>query len=454
MEKQNILHILIALLAIHPPACSAADNAAAPEIPDSVMAPGYWKNWTPEIQARIDKDIETYRKGNACIRFKDINRHKPVGIRQISHAYLFGGNTFLFNDLKSARNNTIYENTFGELFNAATIAFYWKTLEPEAGHPRFTADAAYIYRRPPTDPVVEFCNRKNININGHAIIYGLRLHGHPVWMPENRKEMERIFENHIKQLATRYADRIQRWDVVNECFDQANRGMMPDDYVYKAYTWANRYFPANVQFNTNECDMHWGPTKRYVEIVRNLIDRGVRIDNVGLQMHIFEPEESRDMANGIDKFLRPEQMYATLDCLSQAGRPIHISEVTVCAPDSTARGKAVQAIIARNLYRLCFSYPATMGITWWNVVDGGAAKGEPSYSGLYDSNLNRKPVYEELDRLINHEWKTELNLKPAKDNTVSFRGFKGKYRISWTDKKRKRRESTIDLGGDSCNFSL
>lgn len=54
------------------------------------------------------------------------------------------------------------------------------------------------------------------------------------------------------------------------------------------------------------------------------------------------------------------------------------SEVTDSAPDDTSAGHTVPAAIIRNLSRLLFSYPASMGITWWNVVDGGAASGESS----------------------------------------------------------------------------
>ena len=30
-----------------------------------------------------------------------------------------------------------------------------------------------------------------------------------------------------------------------------------------------------MRLNINDCDIHWGPSRRYVEIVRDLIDRGV-----------------------------------------------------------------------------------------------------------------------------------------------------------------------------------
>lgn len=405
---------------------------AQAQVSDSAMSGAYWEMWNPQVQERIDRGIEAHRKGDAAIR---VGRNAgEVRVEQVSHDFLFGGNTFLFDDLGSERNNAIYRNTFGTLFNAATVAFYWKYLEPEQGKPRFAKGSSYIYRRPPPDPVVEFLNARGININGHAIIYGLRLHGHPEWMPENRDSMETLFREHVKQLARRYRGKVQRWDVVNECFDQANRGVMPDDYVFKTFRWARKYFPRNVQFNTNECDVHWGPTRRYVEIVRDLVDRGTRVDNVGVQSHIFDPLEAKDISEGKDVYIHPERLFETLDCLAETGKPIHVSEVTVCAPDSTLRGEQIQAIIARNLYRLYFSHPSVMGITWWNMVDGGGYPGEPSYSGLYHRNMSPKLVYGVLDDLIRNQWTTRLMLRPDADGKVRFRGFKGKYRISWTDK--------------------
>lgn len=417
----------------------------------AIMSEAYYKLWSSDVQAKIDRDIDQNRKAEAVCHLNSIKKGTEVKVEQISHQFLFGGNIFLFGDLGSPEKNKKYEDTYGNLFNAATVAFYWKTLEPEQGKPRYASGSSYEYRRPATDQVVAFCESKGINMNGHAIIYGMRRWGHPEWMPDNRKAMEPLFEAHVKELAERYKDRVQRWDVVNESIDQANRGLMPDDYTFKTYSWAMKYFPATVQFNINDCDIHWGPSRRYVEIARDLIDRGIRINNVGVQMHIFNPEEARNIANGTD-VLTPAKNYAVLDCLKDAGRPIHISEVTVTAPDETPKGWEIQAEIARNLYRLWFSYPNVMGITWWNVVDGGAAKGEPSFSGIYDKELNPKPVYHVLDQLINHEWKTLLTTKPDLNGVVSFRGFKGKYRVSWKDKSGKEQQIEFLLKQDGDGF--
>jgi len=402
------------------------------------MSEAYYKTWNDSLQTAIDQNIEKYRKGDAELTLENVKPGSVVTVEQVSCDFLFGSNIFLFDQLDTPEKNQKYKNTFGDLFNAATIAFYWKTLEPEKGKIRFTADSPYEYRRPATDPVVDFCESKGIHMKGHAIIYGIRRWGHPTWMPTDRKEMEKEFEDHIKLLADRYKGRVQNWDVVNECYDQANRGIMPDDYTYKSYKWAMKYFPETVTFNTNECDMHWGPTKRYTEIARNLIDRGVRVDNVGVQMHIFDPEESRQIAEGTDSgMISPARLWATMEELTNIGRPIYISEVTISAPDETPEGLEIQKVLTRNYYRLWFSHPKVAGITWWNLVDGGAAPGEPSYSGLFDTNMNKKPAYEALDQLINHEWRTNFTMKAPKDGKISWRGFKGDYKITYKDRKGK-----------------
>lgn len=402
-----------------------------------VMSEGYRQMWNDSVQRAIDQHIERYRKADARIVLKNAEVGTEVRVEQTGSDFLFGSNIFLFGQLDTPQKNRRYEEAFGTLFNQATIAFYWKTLEPEKGVLRFTADSPYEYRRPATDPVVDFCQKKGLYMKGHAIIYGIRLWGHPTWMPEDHEEMEREFEAHIKTLAKRYGSRIQNWDVVNECYDQANRGIMPDDYTYKSYRWAMKYFPKDVTFNTNECDMHWGPNKRYVEIVRDLIDRGARVDNCGVQMHIFNPNEAVQIAEGKSDRLSPQRLWATLDCLSETGRPTFISEVTISAPDDTEHGRAVQRELTRDLYRLWFSHPNVRGITWWNLIDGGAAPGEPSFSGLLDKDGNPKPSYEILDSLINHEWRTRLTLKADKDGSISFRGFRGTYRITYKNRKGK-----------------
>lgn len=430
---------LLAIVSLPVPAVLRAEEPADAKNPAAIsrdaMSPEYWAIWNDDVQKKIDADIEANRKADATVSLPGVKKGTPVHVEQLTHSFRFGSNIFLFGQLDSDEKNKAYADAFGELFNGATVAFYWKTLEPVPGKPRFTADSEPIWRRPPTDPVVDYCESRHLNIHGHAVIYAFPMWGHPEWLPNDRKAMEPFFEKHIRELAERYKGRIHEWDVVNECYDQAKRGLVPDDYVYKTFKWCEKYFPESVLFSSNECDLSWGPTPRYTQIVRDLKERGARVDLMGVQAHLFDPNECERIARG-EKLRTPEQITATLDCMSGAELPIHISEVTISAPSDDAAGRAVQATIAKNLYRLWFSYPKTMGITWWNAVDGGAVPNEPSTSGIFTPEMEKKPVYYVLDDLINHQWRTEMTVE-SDEGKVAFRGFRGKYRLSWTDENGK-----------------
>jgi hypothetical protein len=78
-----------------------------------------------------------------------------------------------------------------------------------------------------------------------------------------------------------------------------------------------------------------------------------------------------------------------------------------------------------------------MGITWWNVVDDCGAPGEPSVSGLFTRNMDPKQSFYALDNLINHEWKTNTIVKVGKNGDIKFRGFRGRYHITYMDKSGK-----------------
>ena len=131
--------------------------------------------------------------------------------------------------------------------------------------------------------------------------------------------------------------------------------------------------------------------------------------------------------------------------LGRPGVPIHLSEITITAPNNDERGQAIQAVITRNLYRLWFSLKPMMGITWWNVVDDCGAPGEPSVSGLFSRDMEPKPAYFVLNDLINNQWKTRTCVKAGKDGSVEFRGFRGTYRLTWIDRSGAERSAEVVL---------
>ncbi|MBQ9338686.1 MAG: endo-1,4-beta-xylanase, partial [Lentisphaeria bacterium] len=210
-------------------------------------------------------------------------------------------------------------------------------------------------------------------------------------------------------------------------------GLMPGDYTYRSFKIADSVFPKSVKLNINDYNL----SDDYLKQVLDLKKRGCKIDIMGAQMHLFNPQACLDIADGITDVQSPNMVNETFERLGKAGLPIHLSEITITAPNNDERGQAIQAVITRNLYRLWFSIKPMMGITWWNVVDDCGAPGEPSVSGLFTRNMEPKPVYHVLDDLINHEWKTRCEVKAGKDGAVEFRGFRGTYRLTWKDKNGK-----------------
>ncbi|MDR1524881.1 MAG: endo-1,4-beta-xylanase [Tannerella sp.] len=463
---------------------------------DNVMSEAYWKIWSGDVQAKIDRDIDLYRKADAVVTFDNIPPGTEVKIEQVSHDFIFGAHIFNFNQLGTYERNRKYKELYGTLFNSATISFYWKKFEMQPNRPRFREEYwdteeywnqakepknESHWRRPASDPVVEFCESKGIRMHGHNIIWGNNRWQYPEWLyetycPDGEKEklakykwdelkkltpgeiaamapvycrnISQMFEKRVKELAGYYGGRLHSWDVVNESAVDfhgnsytgepvnisAYKQLMAGDYVYKAFQQAGVAFPKHVQLNIND----YANNENYTNQVKDLLKLGCRIDIMGSQMHLFDPQQCLDIAAGkqINKsgLVWPDGVWNTMAILSKADRPIHLSEITITAPGDDERGRAIQAVIARNLYRLWFSIEKMMGITWWNVVDDCGAPGEPTTSGLFTRNMEPKPSYFALDKLINEEWKTVLDIKTEAGKAVRFRGFKGKYKISWKDK--------------------
>lgn len=468
------------------------------------MSEAYWKLWNPEVQAQIDRDIEQNRKADGTFKLDGVPAGAEVRAEQLSHAFIFGAHIFNFDQLGSAELNRKYKELFGTLFNSATIASYWKKFEMEPGKPRFQPaewdTEAYWnsakdpkneahWRRPSSDQVVAFCESKGIRLHGHNMIWGNRKWHHPEWLYEKycpaeekaklealgkdgwkklspaeiaalapvfTQEMQRLFEKRVMELGEHYQGRLQSWDVVNESATDFSKGLMipgdsickstyglmPGDYAYQALKNADRAFPKSVKLNIND----YLNNEAYARQVKDLLARGCRIDIMGSQMHLFNPQQCLDIAAG-KAIETPEIVWKRMETLATAGLPIHLSEITITSPGGAgdARGCEIQAVIARNLYRLWFSIKPMMGITWWNVVDDCGAPGEPTISGLFTRDMQPKPSYFALNKLINDEWKTKAAVKAEADGTVKFRGFRGKYRLTWKGAAGNEQKKEVTL---------
>ena len=77
-------------------------------------------------------------------------------------------------------------------------------------------------------------------------------------------------------------------------------------------------------------------------------------------------------------------------------------------------------------------------------MDNCGAPGEPSISGLFTRDMQPKTAYFAMDDLVNREWKTRLTAK-ASGGKVSFRGFRGRYRLMWKGADGKEQTKLVEL---------
>lgn len=417
----------------------AASISALGAVPEAGPGEAYQALWNdPKVSHRIEDGIRANRMGDVVLRLTGAGSqplsNAKVRIEQTRHDFLFGANIFMLGGFPTPEENRQFEAVFTSLLNYATVPFYWSDLEPEPGKPRFAKDSPPLYRRPPPDAVVEFCREHGLAMKGHPLVWH---QWYPKWRPDDPQEAMRRIEQRIAEIAARYGSTIQRWEVVNEACERhlyADKWCnLPENYVLRSFSAAAKLFHASNILMLNEANGSWLEFKEdqspYYRLLRELLDRGAQVNEFGVQMHIFS-EQAWQLALAGQRFA-PADLFKVLDRYSDFGRPIHITEITIPAlPDSPA-GEQSQATVARNFYRLWFSHPRVEGISWWNLVDGTAAKGEDKWhAGLVRKDFSPKPAFEALDRLINHDWKTVLETSSTARGEVTFRGFHGEYTVT------------------------
>ena len=198
-----------------------------------------------ETNRRIQDGIEKNRKGD----FKLKTPFKPgekVHVKLKNHKFRFGCNMFMLDEIPDDKHkNELYKEKLAALFNMATVPFYWDATEPEDGKTRYGKDAEKMYRRPPADLCVEFCEKHGIEPREHALCYD---HFFPAWLKgKSNEEVKAHLEKRMQEISSRYADKIPTIEVTNEMFwDNGITDLyLAPEYMEWCYKKAAEYFPHN-----------------------------------------------------------------------------------------------------------------------------------------------------------------------------------------------------------------
>ena len=289
------------------------------------------------VEKKVADGIEKYRKGNGNIIVVDKNGNAvsdaTIVLEQTSHEFRFGANLFMLDELETEEKNEQYKQYFSELFNMATLPFYWDTLEVERGKPRYEKDSPKVYRRPAPDLCMEFCQSHGIEPREHALAYEKLF---PSWLKgasveETKHELERRFA----EISVRYADKIRTIEVTNEMDWQKGQTQFYDapDFVEWCFKTAEKYFPNNQLVINENTSLSWDDrcrtTDKYYAYTEAAMLKGARIDAIGMQYHQFFKRENEYVASRVA--LNPESLYRHMDLYAKLGKPLQVTEVTVPA---------------------------------------------------------------------------------------------------------------------------
>jgi endo-1,4-beta-xylanase len=277
-----------------------------------------------------------------------------------------------------------YAATLLREFNAITPenAMKWGLVHP----------SRHGWHFEPADRLVEFGEAHRLRVHGHALVWHRQLPRWLTWL--SRREVVQVLASHVGILVGRYAGRIASWDVVNEAV--ADDGGLRDtcflrtcgqDYIAEAFRLAHAADPrARLYYNDYGAEEGGRKSDAVYALLRRLLDDGVPVHGVGLQMHLrgTRPPEPAAIAASVARFLA-------------LGLEVRISEMDVRIR-RVRRGDplALQRLVYRDAIAACAAMPGFAGVTFWGMNDTHSwihrefGKDAPL---LFDGDYAPKPAY-------------------------------------------------------------
>lgn len=147
------------------------------------------------------------------------------------------------------------------------------------------------------DRFVEFGEENDMFIVGHCLVWHSQL---AKWFPYDEngdyvtpEVFKARLKDHITTIVTRYKGRVNGWDVVNEAIieDGSYRKtpfyeILGEEFIPLAFQYAHEADP-DAELYLNDYGMNVpGRRDTYVNIIKDLQERGLRIDAIGMQGHM------------------------------------------------------------------------------------------------------------------------------------------------------------------------
>jgi endo-1,4-beta-xylanase len=242
------------------------------------------------------------------------------------------------------------------------------------------------------DRIVAFAETHGLDVHGHTLVWHEQL---PAWVRTlSAREADRALAEHVETLVGRYRARIASWDVVNEAMGDDGRlrrsvfhRALGPGYLATAFRLAHAADPsARLYYNDYGAEAGGAKSDAVFALVRRLVEEGVPIHGVGLQMHLraTRPPATAAIRANVARF-------------AALGLEVRISEMDVRVR-TARRGDplARQGAAYRNAIGACVGQPGFAGVTFWGVSDRHSWVHERFGEDaplLFDRDYAPKPAY-------------------------------------------------------------
>ncbi len=274
-------------------------------------------------------------------------------------------------------------------------------MKPEFIHPQI---GVYVFTE--MDALVDIALKNDQLVHGHALVYAK---SSPDWMTKApKKELQKIMVDHITTVVDHFKGRVVEWDVVNEPlsnkkapYHNEQSGLekniwyeaMGEEYIDLAFQSAHQADPsAKLYLNDFGLERDGERWDALLGLIKRLKDRGVPIDGVGFESHIYGDGDYND----------PDVLKAHLRKLATFGLKVRISEIDVTGDDP--KEQVNQFLVALDA---CLCSANCTGYSTWGVTDlyGSTTRSDryPAVYGtslLFDTELKAKPAYFALQQRL------------------------------------------------------
>ena len=255
------------------------------------------------------------------------------------------------------------------------------------------------------EKLINYASDNHMEVRGHTLVWHSQV---PSWISSDgrknnhnytRQQLLDIVKGHIDGVAGGLKGKIREWDVVNEVLDDNQsvvrdnpeafnlrasvwKAAIGDDFIEQAFSMAREADPdARLYINDYGVEFMGQPkAEAYYNLVKSLVEKGVKIDGVGLQCHISVGElNASRLASNIAR-------YKDLG-LDVAITELDIAQANPYAPD--AQKRQAEEYCAAVYAALSQSNCPTVLI--WGLRDTDSWRANNPL--LYDGDLKAKEAY-------------------------------------------------------------